>query len=437
MRIVLVNPPLSDRYIFNRDEPLHLEYLAAQVAGAHQVRILDALGLGMSVRETVERTVAARPGLVGISLGFTAAYRTVIEICVALRERLPGTTIMLGGNTATFLSQELASRPEVDAVAIGEADWTFRELVGALDDGRPWDGVAGLVYRQDGELRRTPERPLIGDLTALPFPARQLLPLRRYYCKVILAARGCPYGCIYCSTSAFWRRRFRSRPVDHILEEVRMVAADPAVDYFAFADDCFTLKAERVHRICEGIEGLGRKISWSCTGRIETVSRELLRRMGQSGCKAIFFGVESGSPGVLRVLGRRYGPDEVRRVYADCIAGGIRPSFSYIVGLPTETPADRQATYDLIGDLHGVENGVHMLTPFPGTPIALDPGKYGIRILPHSPADLDINTRSVIGTAHATPEETEDAFRKGLGYCFRSVRRARNYLAAQAAGNSL
>ncbi len=426
MRIALVNPPVAHRYVPGIDEPLHLEYLAAQVRDEHEVLLVDALGMGFTAEQTVEHLREACADIVGVSLGFTAAWTTTRAICAGIKAACPDVLTLVGGNTATFLARDLAQLPEVDVVVRGEADISFRLLIDALDRGDSLRDIDGLTYRLDNKLVETPDRSLIADLEALPFPARDLLPYAEQYRKVVLTARGCPYGCIYCSTSAFWQRRFRPRSVPSILEEVRLLLSDRTVDYFAFADDCFTLVRDRVLQICEGLQALGHQATWSCTGRIETATSEVLERMSQAGCRNIFFGAESGSDRVLRTIGRKYGAADVQRAYRDCLANGIQPSFSFIVGLPSETEQDLQQTFQLIESLDGVENGVHVLTPFPGTPITMHPEKFGIRILPHRVEDLDINTRSFIETRNASSDESEANFKKGLGYCFRALRRSRN-----------
>jgi radical SAM superfamily enzyme YgiQ (UPF0313 family) len=314
----------------------------------------------------------------------------------------------------------------VDFVVKGEGDNTFRELVRALETETSPAGVAGLCWSRNGTVSDTGVRPLEEDVDRIPLPARNLLPLAQHYRKVILSARGCPYGCIYCSTSAFWQRRFRTRSVDSILAEAQILLGDPELDYFSFADDCFTLSEQRVLDICDGLERMGRAVTWSCTGRIETIAEGMLQRMAETGCKHIFFGVESGSDAVLKSIGRRYSAADVVRVYELCLCHGIQPSFSYIVGLPSETEADRRATLDLIGRLRGVENGMHILTPFPGTPIGDHPDRFGIEILPHTIEDLDINTRSLVSTPHFSPAQTEEDFKTGLGMGFRALRRARS-----------
>ncbi|HEY3489170.1 MAG TPA: radical SAM protein [Candidatus Deferrimicrobiaceae bacterium] len=424
MKVLLVNPPVARRYVHGIDEPLGLEYLAASIGDRHPVEILDSFARRFDVRETVDRLVAAEAGLVGIGMVFTGAWRTALQICAGIKAIRPETITVLGGNTATFLADRLLERPEVDVVVRGEGDVTFPRLVDALAAGEAIEGIPGITCRKDGKPFSTGNAPLVADLDALPFPARDRLPLAELYPRSILGARGCAYGCPYCSSSAFWRRSFRVRSVENILAEIRsLLRREEKLSYFSFADDCFTLVPGRAEQICDALERAEVGALWGCTGRIETMSEKLIGRLHRAGCRHMFFGVESGSDSVLAGLGRRYSARDVFEVYRLCLRAGIRPFFSFIVGLPNETESDLEQTFALIRRLEGVESGIHMLTPFPGTPIGNRPSAYGLRVIPHDVEDLDINTRSFLSTELLSNGRIVEAFRRALGYSLRSGRR--------------
>lgn len=422
MRLTLVNPPVARRYVKAVDEPLGLEYLAAACRGVAEIGILDAFGLRLDVPACLDVLEELRPDVLGVGLTFAGALAPTLELLRGARERLPGLTTVLGGNTATFLARQLAWDPAVDYVVRGEADATLSALLRALQGfGRPGD-LQGLTFARGAELVETPAAPLIEDLDSLPLPAREALAYPELYTRSVLSARGCAYGCIYCSATAFWQKRTRMRSVGSILDEVAVLGG-MGCDYFSFADDCFTIRPQRAMEVCAGLGAMGRELAWSCTGRIETISHELLEAMAATGCRMIFFGVESGSERILRVLKRRYTPDRVREVYAMCLQHGIIPSFSFIVGLPFEEQEDILATRRLIASLEGVESGVHILTPFPGTPIAESPEEFRLTIAPHDVADLDINTRSVVSTHLADGPRIMQAFYDTMGTSLGALRR--------------
>lgn len=425
MRIVLVNPPLKRRYVAMVDEPLHIEYLAAQVAGEHEVILLDSLGLQWTVQETAARLIEQEPDVVGVSMTFTTAYSSARAICSAIKQARPQCTTILGGNTATFMANELALLPEVDLVVRGEADISFPAAIAALQAKASWHSIQGIAFAEEGRVMRPADAPLVPDLDVLPLPARDLLPYGDQYARSVLTARGCAYGCAYCSASAFWCRRYRARSEDSVLPEIVALVEQHGVTHFSFSDDCFTLSPERALGLCSRLIQTFEGLTWNCTGRIETITPELLETMSRAGCRAIFFGVESGSERILHKLRRRYGPEDVERVYRQCILNDIRPYFSFIIGLPFEDRRDLDQTYALIQKLEGVESGVHMQTPFPGTPIAADPEAYGLEILPHTVEDLELNTGCFVNTGFLTAAEIEEAFRNAVGYSMAANRRTR------------
>lgn len=425
MRIALINPPASTRYVHSIDEPLGLEYLAAQIKAEHEVLIIDSFSQKLSVKETIELLLEFSVDVVGISTVFSSTYKTSKDIFEGIKSLKPETITVSGGNTATFMAEELAALPYVDYVVRGEGDISFPALIKAISHGGSLSEIKGISYCREGGVVHNPDQPLVENLDTLPFPARELLPMSEHYPKSILSARGCAYGCSYCSTAAFWGKGFRIRSVDNIIDEIKLLNTDNNLKSFSFADDCFTLIPKRTKEICARIKELGINAQWNCTGRIETITEDMLKALSGAGCKAIFFGIESGSKRVLEKLGRRYSPEDVQKVYELCIAYGITPYFSFIIGLPFEDLTDINETYSLIQKLEGVENGIHMLTPFPGTPIAKNPSEFGLKILPHSVEELDINTKSYINTEKLSAKSIEECFKKAIGYSFKALKRSR------------
>lgn len=423
MKIALINPPVQSRYVHSIDEPLGILYLASQLRDNHDVIIIDSFTHKLTVEETIDLCIHVEADIVGLSTVFSTAYKTSKEICEGIKKLSPEIITIVGGNTATFMAEELALMPFIDYVVRGEADISFPSLIRSLESGKDIETVKGISYSKDDRILNNPSQPLVKNLDTLPFPARDLLPMSEDYPRAILSTRGCAYGCLYCSTSAFWGKGFRSRSIDNIMEEIYALSQDGNLSFFSFADDCFTLVPKRAIEICGRIKDMKLNSTWNCTGRIETIDDELLKALSSAGCKSIFFGIESGSEKVLEILNRKYTKEDVVKVYKLCIENGIKPYFSFIMGLPFENMEDIEETYKLINKLKGVENGIHILTPFPGTPMVENPSNYGLEILPHSIEDIDLNTKSYIKTSELNPDEIERAFKKAIGYSFKSLKR--------------
>ncbi len=423
MRIALINPPLFERYVNSIDEPLGILYLAASLQNNHEVYLIDSFNNLLSTEETIEIIKELNVEVLGVSMIFTGAYQTSLEIIKTLKQIKPSITSIIGGNTATFLVNELAGVPFIDYVVRGEGDISFPRLINALSNGTETANIPGLSFYKDGTIVHNPTAPLVENLDSLPYPARELLPLKYKYPRAILSSRGCAYNCIYCSSSAFWQKTFRIRSIDNIINEIKLLNEQEELQYFSFADDCLTLIPDRAREIATRIHALNLDCTWGCTGRIETMSETLIKDLSDSGCKGIFFGVESGSSRVLKLLKRRYSPNDVYTLYRLCLKHGITPYFSFIIGLPFEEKGDLDQTFNLIQKLQGVENGIHILTPLPGTPIFKEANKYGIKMTSCDITDLDINGKPLITTRHLTSAEISEAYRKAVGYSLKALRK--------------
>jgi anaerobic magnesium-protoporphyrin IX monomethyl ester cyclase len=133
-----------------------------------------------------------------------------------------------------------------------------------------------------------------------------------------------------------------------------------------FADDIFMLNWQRALKICEEIQRRGLKFKWDCLGRVD-VNRKVFERMAAAGCQRIFFGVESGSPRILKQMGKRFSPEVVRQAIQDANAVGIRAAAFFQVGYPGETTEDILATLQLIATLPLDYLSFTITYPLPGT----------------------------------------------------------------------
>lgn len=423
MKVVLVNPPLNN-YSHILNEPLGLLYLAAAARDKHEIMIIDAYGFSMMPQEIADLLVSLEPDAVGVGILFSNAYNTGTEILERFRRILPDAVTFVGGNTASFQKDSLCRMPAVDYVMLGESDLSFPIFLDALEQGGSMEKVPGLAFcTLDGQLIETPRVPE-ADLDALRFPARDLLPLNENYLRSFLSSRGCSYGCIYCSASAYWGRRVRYRSKENLLAEIESQRESIKNRFFSIIDDCFTINSERALSIARGIKNLGMEAAWGCNGRLEQMTPEFIKNLYDCGCHSLFFGVESGCTSTLQRLGRRYTPETVLDVYHCCCDLGIDSSFSFIVGLPGEGPDELAQTFKLIDRLKGTDIGIHILTPLPGTAIALHPEEFGITLLDAKPETLDL-TKVHLHTDTLNEEEIRDAYRKGVGRILRAVKRPR------------
>ena len=335
----------------------------------HQVTLANLSGFGWErVRKLLKRL---RPEVVGISQ-FTHNRMESLRLAGLVKELDPGCFVVLGGPHATHAWQELlANHQALDAVVLGEGEATLVELLETLVARRDIAGVAGIACREGESVVASLPRAPIADLDSLPVPGGQTgesigVDYRRQL-EFVITSRGCPASCLFCSSPLFWGRGVRFRSPASVVEEIRLLKERYGLIYFSFRDDTFTADRERVLEICRLLQEQQLHIMWNCQSRVTAVDREMLVAMKRAGCECIQFGVESGSPGMLKALGKRILPDDVERAAAAVRRAGINLSVYLITGIPGEGEADLQQTVRLIDSIRPQDGQVSPLVYYPGT----------------------------------------------------------------------
>ena len=225
MRILLVQPDSNRTCIgfkrLARPEPLALETVAGTVPD-HEVRILD-MRCDSDLVGALERF---QPQLVGTT-GFTAEVPHAQEICRTARAVLGDARVVVGGHHASMSPAEFDS-PDVDFVALGEAELSFPLLVDAIERGKPLSAVPGIGYRENGKLAFTPPTTPLKDLDDVPCPSRSLVEQYRsdYFFRFwdniysIETTRGCPYNCNFCSVWRFFGGKVRFKSPERVVAEI-------------------------------------------------------------------------------------------------------------------------------------------------------------------------------------------------------------------------
>ncbi len=357
--------------------PIGLAYLAsalrAQGAG---VEIVDAKSIGMPHDRLAQQVAEAQPDLVGLTV-FTSNLKSALDACRQIRAAYPPAKIVLGGAHVHPCHRELIEKPFIDFCVRGEGEITIVELARALSGDGSLEKVKGLTFKDGDHVVVTPARPFIEDLDSLPFPARDLLPNHLYVTRLgksrgrftaVSASRGCPFHCDYCSVPRFWPV-LRRRSVQNVLDELAEIADVYGIRIVRFTDELITANKKWLVSLCRGMieRGLSRKVAWNCDSRVDTVSEDILEEMKAAGCQVIFYGIEFGSQRILDECGKRTKPSQIKKAVQMTNDAGITPTGNFMIGYPTETRADIEATIDLIETLGLEFSTASIVVPFPGT----------------------------------------------------------------------
>ena len=352
-KILFVNP-LSE--FKNPIMPLGLASIAAYLKNKEKdidIQIIDAWAENLNfenLKIMASRTGADIIGIYMLSPRYDQAKKT-IEIC---RQALPGSLIVAGGpHTSALPVETLQEIPQLDIAVIGEGEITMMELISGL----PYSKIDGFAYRENGKLKTTKPRDFIKNLDELPFPNRDLFPLKKYISPppygrknpyfIMITGRGCPFHCAYCCKNVF-NDNYRARSPKNVCEEIENLIAKYGAKEIMFTDDDFTLNIKRAEEICDEMMKRCIKIRWSCLTRVDLVTERLLSKMKKAGCWLIAYGLESGNQKILDTVDKGIKISQIISAFEITRKAGIMIYASFVVGLPGETKETINDTFNLV-----------------------------------------------------------------------------------------
>lgn len=375
MRILLIQPEYLVKGLGFRiaalPEPLHLEMVAATVGG-HDVRILD-----MRLDGNLEGALRAFcPNMVGLTALTPEVYgaRAVIERVKAFNCEI---FTVVGGHHATLLPQDFFM-PQVDAVALGEAELMFSELVRAVGDGGGLTGVPNIIWRdRDGHFVRNPRSQGGVDMDSLPLPRRDLTESYRneYFFlfdqpdTCVATSRGCPYRCSFCSVHEFYGGRTNQMQARRVLEEVAVVKTR----HITFVDDNFLMNYRREDEIAEMIKSENFNLKFSLECRSDSIARhpELVEKWVDIGLYAVLLGLEGASDKTLAKVNKASQIETNNRAIEILHSHGVIIWGAFIVD-PEWTEEDFGQLRDYVHEKRITHTQFTILTPLPGTQLYRD-----------------------------------------------------------------
>ncbi len=400
MRCALIIPAWAPQDIFpartaasqiNYWQPLGTLYVAACLLKAgHEVKFLN--GAFLAQAEILRQVGEFQPDVAGIystTFGWPKALKTAAD----LKRRNPHIFICAGGPYPIAAPERclMDAGENVDAVVTGEGEQTLVELLARLASGRGLSGVAGVVFRHGAEIVQNPPRPLIENLDALPFPARELLgetdrylpppaTYRRLPVAVMLTSRGCNRRCIFCFQIDKDRkagvRGVRFRSIANVMQEIELLLRQGYRE-IKFIDDSFAADYDRALSLAQAIKARRLDFTWFASACVNQVDRPLLQAMKDAGCWAILLGAESGVQKNLNTLRKGSTLDQIRRAVRTAKDVGLVVSTPFVFGIPGETFADGLKTIEFALELDPDLANFHALTPFPGTYLYDHRREYG------------------------------------------------------------
>jgi anaerobic magnesium-protoporphyrin IX monomethyl ester cyclase len=290
-----------------------------------------------------------------------------------------GCTVILSSSDSTDHYEEYL-RQGADFVLLGEGEQTLLELVTAIRDGQSalsLSAIRGLAFLEEGRVVRTPPRPVMKDLDALPLPAWDLVKMADYrniwlkhsgyFSLNISTTRGCPFKCNWCA-KPIYGNRYHARSPQHVVRELKLLKDTYSFDHIWFCDDIFGLKPGWVKEFADIVEQEGLRFRFKIQSRADLLLQEnYVRALARAGCDNSWMGAESGSQKILDAMDKGTSVGQIYESTRLLRENGIRPSFFIQFGYPGETKEDIRKTIRMINELLPDSLGISVSYPLPGT----------------------------------------------------------------------
>jgi len=452
MKVLLVNPPHS----FSSQNPLGsaglslpplgLLYIAGYLRRempAARIKVIDRPGRKLGAEEFGAEVKAFGPDLAGITV-YTGTFTSSMNAAAAIKKNCPACFTAAGGPHASARPLECLEKGAFDAVIRGEGERPFAELAAKLAEGLSPEGIGGLTLKNAQSASAAKYPPL--SLDALPPPARELVDLGLYRPSVfgytrlpvtsMLTSRGCPFSCRFCSKSVFGSE-YRAQSPGKTMEEIRLLTGTYGIREITFQDDTFTFDRARVLELCALLAGSGLDLTWSCMTRVDLVDDELLKKMKESGCVSIAFGIDGAGDEACGLLGKGFKTGRAREAVASARAAGIQSRGYYVLGYPGETPESMQAALKNIMEIDTDHIFLTFAHPFFDTPLYAEAKEKGLLLASDEELrDSYDNTQSLIQVPGVSRGAMLRFYKRAyLEYYFRPSRLFNRIASVRSAGD--
>ena len=365
------------------------------------------------------------PYIFGFSV-LSSALKSAFLLSRHLKKLYPDSLICFGGVHPTALPDEVLSYPHVDLVIRGEGEKPLVELYKCIKGGKDFTHIDNLSYKKNGEIIHNKRAPVLCDLDVFPpFPYHLFNP-EKYDMGFVITSRGCPYECIFCSNRVTTGKKYRFKSAELILKELEIVHHKYKRNYILFIDDNFLVNKDRIYKLLEGIrnKGLHEKMTFNFQARGDNVDYKLLKSMYETGFRSIFFGIETSSEEIMKLIKKGETVEQCIEGVKICKDIGFHVSATFIYGFPTETHEDRMNCVRLSRALSLDMVRYNNVTPYPGTELyrmAKSDGRLNIEGMYenfNSVSTFIENPFNKIPFSYVPENNTEDEIRRDLLFSY-------------------
>jgi anaerobic magnesium-protoporphyrin IX monomethyl ester cyclase len=400
--ICLIRPPAAEAFRFSTASitlPLGLAYISAALKRAGlTIHVVDAVGeapdtragyckgylVGLRLEQIVER-IPAHADIIGITVVFTHEWPMAVRLIDLIRRRLPDAAIVIGGEHVTSMPEFSLLTSKADIAVLGEGEETVVKLARALRHGRPLADIAGIAYRRMDGVRVNPRRERQARIDDIATPDWESFSPPTYHrhrfvggmyssrmTVPILATRGCPYQCTYCSAPNMWLPRWIPRDPIKVVDEIESYVKRYGAGNFPFQDLTAIIQKDWIKTFCQELIRRNLSIQWQLpTGtRSEAIDPEVARLLKASGMTSMAYAPESGSDLTRRLIKKKMTAAKLFESIDAAADAGLNVAAWLVIGFPHDRPEHLAENLPFLDELarHGVSDiGVAFYMALPGT----------------------------------------------------------------------
>ena len=304
----------------------------------------------------VKNVVDFRPDIIAMSTYASNIYNVLFWADV-LKEKIPECFIVIGGNHVSYIAKECLTKCKgIDAVEKFEGEIPFKMLCEKIyNNDHDFSDIPSFAYRKNGQIVENTKIALMEDLNALPMLNRSFFSEADNQQKQthadIVSARGCTANCTFCNCNHYWNKTHRTRTVESVIEELKVLQRTSPLESVRFRDETLTLRKNYCLKICDAIVSNNIKLKFQAHSRLDGLDEEVIKALSMAGFELLFIGVESGSKAVLKRLKKGIKLSKLETIIPLLRKYGIDFRLSFMSSTPGESFFETLETVKLIKKL--------------------------------------------------------------------------------------
>lgn len=357
MKIVFVQPRTG--FKGHTWEALNIGYLSSYLKTYYNAELNIEFYSGFYDSDDIILAACEDADIIGMSCT-SPQYKHGLHLANQIKNK--HNRIVFGGVHASALPNLLLREPSIDIVVAGEGEKAMVQIVSDFHEGKK---VSEKLLHFD----------FVEDLDTIPFPDRTTIKNERNIQQAykdngvritsVLTSRGCPFRCAFCCSDTVWGRKTRIRSVHNVLKEIEELVKNWNIQFLKFSDDTFTLNKKWIAKFSQLKIEMGLDLPYGSNAHVNTIDEDLLKHLADSNCTELWYGVESGSPKILKDMRKSTSIDRIKKVFRLTKDYGIKTRAYFLLGMPNETIEDIKLTEKLCDDLEPDVVGFSLLSPFP------------------------------------------------------------------------